>query len=216
MFDFKLIRKNVSDGLLTLWEFLRGGRHRVWVIHTETEAGLFLWKNWEMIFPHIDGLVKIAEEPAFIRSFQGFETENRWLGFGRMKWNEANNKKWTTLYRTPEYEHKKLEFFSTEVWAPDWNHCSKQGRNPALFVQLYQYDFKGLKEGILVAMPMPLVRKKREEIERCVESIQKAIPNSSVSEVARSWQSGGRFNNFMEDITPHELADIIYSRKDME
>ena len=88
-------------------------KYKLWVINTETEANLYLWDKWKVLLPSLDALIKLTTEPAFIRSFQSYEFENRWLGFGRMKWNEENNIKWTTKYRNAKTGGKIPEFSHT-------------------------------------------------------------------------------------------------------
>lgn len=69
-----------------------GATSKVWVINTESDAQLYIWENWKTIYPELDSLLKLATNQAYIRTFQSFEFENRWLGFGRTKLNEENNK----------------------------------------------------------------------------------------------------------------------------
>jgi len=60
------------------------------------------------LWPEVGGAYNLTTEQAYIRSFQAHETEHRWLGFGRMRWNEKNNILWTTKYQDPvKCEEKK-------------------------------------------------------------------------------------------------------------
>ena len=98
-----------------------GKKYNIWVINSKAVVSLYLWENWKRLYPDINGLVSLVNSQTYIRTFQSFEFEHKWLGFGRMSWTEKNNEKWASKYRTAEYEDKNIEFFGTEVWSPDWN-----------------------------------------------------------------------------------------------
>ena len=110
-------------------------QYKLWVINTTAEATLYQWDTWKLIMPSIEAFLSLSPKDAYIRTCQSFEFENRWLGFGRMKWGPDSNIKWTTKYRTEENRHK-LQFYSTEVWAPDWNACIKDSTTPDIYVQI--------------------------------------------------------------------------------
>jgi hypothetical protein len=111
---------------MSLFDFLpeikRYRKYHIWVINTQKTCELYLWDNWRLFLPALNNLISLTSQPGFIRTFQSREYENKWLGFGRMKWNEANNIKWTTKYRNvDDITLQKIFFFNTQVWAPDWN-----------------------------------------------------------------------------------------------
>ena len=187
-----------------------GAAYKVWVINMESDVQLYMWENWVRVYPEIDSLVRLATTQAYIRTFQSFEYENKWLGFGRMKWNEANNRKWTSKYRSDEFKEKKLQFFGTEIWAPDWNKCYKTGETPELFVNVYNHPYADKhQEGIVIAMPKRAVIKHEELINSIIESIHEALSDSTLSIIERFWTPGKGFPNRIEDMTPHELAKIM-------
>jgi hypothetical protein len=189
-----------------------GATYSVWVINTELDAQLYIWDNWKKIYPQIASLLKLVTKQAYIRTFQSFEFENKWLAFGRMKWNLDNNEKWTTKYRTDETKSKSLQFFGTEIWAPDWNHCCNTGETPELFVNVYhQFNSDKLKEGILIAMPKRSVMKNEKIITSIVESIQGMIPDATLSTTERYWTPSKGFHNRIEDMNPQELESIVYA-----
>lgn len=70
------------------------------------------WNFYKDIYEIIDTIIKeyALTSNTYIRTFQSFEFDNRWLGFGRMKWNLENNKKWTQKYKTKEYTTLALVF----------------------------------------------------------------------------------------------------------
>lgn len=185
-----------------------GESYSVWVIHTAIEANLYFWKNWKEIYPEIDSLVKISNSQPYIKTFQSFEFENKWLGFGRMKWNEKNNRKWTSKYRSKEFVNRNLRFFSTEIWTPDWNYCYKTDNSPEVYVNLFHLDFKNLKEGLIIAIPHQIAKKNINEIDLTIRSILTKIPQANLSKTERPWTPNRKFQNRIEDMNPHEILTI--------
>jgi len=161
-------------------------KYKIWVINTKTEANLYLWDKWKLFLPSLDTLINLTKEPAFIRSFQGYLTDARWLGFGRMKWNEANNIKWTTKYRSGEAGDEIPYFSHTEIWAPDWNRVSDENMPPDIFVQLYNNPtIENIREGFIIAKPRSLYRKNDVLVNLELMKLKNEIPDSTISSVTR-------------------------------
>lgn len=190
-------------------EVILGKKYRVWVVNTKKDFPLFTWENWKHIYPLISQLLELVDDRAYIRTFQSFENENRWLGFGRMSWSEENNVKWTSKYRKEEYGERELTFFSTEVWAPDWNECLHANRRPNIFVNIYHLNFEDLRHGLLIAIPLRIVKKHEDFISARISAIQQVVDGSAVSLIDRYWTPGRQFPNHMDDMNPHELMKII-------
>lgn len=187
-----------------------GASYKVWVINTEADTKLNTWDSWKKLYPKIDSLLNVVNNQAQIRTFQSFEFENKWLGFGRMKWNEENNKKWTSKYRTDEFNDKRLQFFGTEIWAPDWNHCYNKGETPELFINVYNHSNSVKhREGLMIAMPKRIVMKNDKLVNSIIESILEAVPGSTLSKTERKWTPGRGFQNRIEDMNPYEFEKII-------
>jgi hypothetical protein len=153
--------------------------------------------------PSIDKLLTLTKENAFIKTSQSFEFENKWLGFGRMTWNEENNKKWTTKFRTPETE-SRLQFYDTEIWAPDWNEVERSNVPPDIYIKLYNMTFNSVKEGLIIAIPRRLAIKHNDIIESELKRLTNLIPNSTLTMTTRLWQPWFRFDNHIEDMNPQE------------
>jgi hypothetical protein len=204
-----------------LWEQLKkqvakdidaifGATYKVWVINTESDAHLYAWDNWKKIYPQIDSLLKLVTYQAHIRTFQSFEFENKWLGFGRMKWNEEKNRKWTSKYRTDEFKERRLQFFGTEIWTPDWNHCYNTGETPELFINIYNHSNSDKnQEGIIIAIPKRTVLKDEKLANSIIEKIQGLVPDSTLSIIERYWTQSKGFPNRIEDMNLQELENII-------
>lgn len=195
-------------------DWIFGHKYRVWVINTTSQAFIYTWEKWSLLFPSVDSLVKITNSDAYIRTFQSFELENRWLGFGRMKWNEENNRKWTTKFRREAYAAKNLTFYGTEIWAPDWKQCCDKGVFPDIFINLYHYPtVEKIREGIVIAIPKKIAQMNEVLIEATLQNIIRQIPNSSLSVIDRSWTPKGKFLNRIEDMNPQELEKIVYQQE---
>jgi hypothetical protein len=192
-------------------DWLYGNRYRLWVINTTSQAFLYTWERWSLLLPGMDSIVKPSKDLAYIRTFQCFEPENKWLGFGRMQWSEENNRKWTAKYRSEEYSAKTWAFFNTQIWAPDWNLCYDKGITPQLFIMVYHYPtLEKIREGIVIAFPKKIAEKNAVIITSNLKNLLSLIPGATLSAVNRSWTSCRKFPNRIEDINSWELEKLIY------
>ncbi|MGY3213664.1 hypothetical protein [Mucilaginibacter sp. HD30] len=189
-------------------------RYQLYLINTTVECRLYLWDNWEKILPYINTLVALTDQPAFIRTYQSYEFENRWLGFGRMKWSDENNRKWTTKYRDNNFPGKVPEFYYTEIWAPDWNALCKTGMPPDIFVHLYNNPgVQDVTEGIIIALPISLYDKNKLLIDDAVSKIAVTVTGSKIYEAKRDWWGRRAVRNSIEAINIHEVLEIMKSGK---
>ena len=192
-------------------DWILAKKYKLWVINTSENPKLYLWDNWKLLFPNLNSLIGLSENKPYIRSHQAYEHKDGWLGFGRMQWSRKNNIKWTSKYRNNETEQKGLQFFDTEVWAPDWNQCVDRGVYPDIYIKLYHHEqIDEIKEGILIAMPKKVAKKNRQMIESNISEIQRQIPASTLSIEERVWLPTKKFPNRIEHMNPHELTQIIH------
>lgn len=186
-------------------------KYRLWVINTQTESDLFLWENWKKLFPALDTLIHLTTKQAYIRSFQMPETGSRWLGFGRMRWNEKNNILWTTKYQDPVKRKKDLLFNSTEIWAPDWNSVCDENIPPDVFIQLYHYpEIPEIREGLIIALPRSIYKQNGIKVDTALKLLSKDIPDSTVTTLTRFWKPVWRIGNEIGDMNPQELQKIVH------
>lgn len=184
--------------------------YQLWVINTATECNLYLWDKWCLLLPSLNSLVKLTRERAFIRTFQSYEYENKWLGFGRMKWNDENNIKWTTKYRTNISLEDQPEFFYTEIWAPDWNQVCDTGVPPDVFIHLYNYEaMSEMREGLIIAIPRSLYKKNKLMVDDILSELVSNISGANIYETKRDWWGRTALRNSIESITPQEIKKII-------
>ena len=102
------------------------------------------WNNWKKCSELLQPIINLSPELPSIKSSQsipenyGKDQQNvsydkGSLKFGRMIWNEKNNKKWTTKYSDKE----KWTFFDTEIVFPTRSNCHKNKINPKLFISVH-------------------------------------------------------------------------------
>lgn len=142
---------------------------------------------------------------AYIRTFQSFNFDNKWLGFGRMKWNLENNKKWTQKYKTKEFTNLNLEFFGTEIWSPDWNHFDKKGNLPKFFSKVYNENGN---QGIFIVLELRMYKNDPDFIDKSIKNIKELIPESEVKIFKRYWIPSSGFHNNIQDITYQESLNV--------
>lgn len=205
----KCWQKVINFNLNMSWWTYR--RYRLWVINTNKETFLYKWDNWKLLMPSIEKLLTLTKEKAFIKTSQSFKFENKWLGFGRMPWSEESNIKWTTKYRTLENE-SRLQFYDTEIWAPDWNVMDGRNLPPDIYIRLYNIGFKSVMEGLIIAIPRRIAVKQKELVDSELEQLTKLIPNSSLTMITRLWYPWMKFDNEIRDMNPQELEIIINGR----
>jgi hypothetical protein len=185
-------------------------KYELWIVSTTSKAQLYLWNNWRVLFPLVDRLVGLSPAKAFIRSYQAYEQEHGWLGFGRMSWNRENNEKWAKKYRENEDNGSGVRFFDTQIWAPDWNHAAKTGIPPDLFIRLFsEPESQIAKEGLIVAIKKAIAEKNAAAIESVIADVSRRVPDSTVKRITRSWFAGAGFGNRIEDMNPQELEMIV-------
>lgn len=200
------MKLSLSDIFKFNWRYKK---YRILIVNTTVSCELYLWDNWKFFLPALDKLLLTSQEQAFIRTYQSYEYENKWLGFGRMKWNEENNIRWTTKYRR-DVSKTLPKFFKTEIWAPNWNKVCDTGMPPDIFISLYNYSgIDSVKEGVVVALPESSYKKNFLIIKDIISQLQLCIPNSKVSQAKRDWWGRTALRNNIEDMNPQELKKII-------
>jgi hypothetical protein len=91
-------------------------------------------QKWGRIVDILDPLVRKTRDRAAVRSTQlsiGAGSPNqRAISFGRIGWNAQGHKKWVHTATTGD----RAEFISTEVWAPSWTTCEREGLAPDIYL----------------------------------------------------------------------------------
>lgn len=142
------------------------------------------WGNWKQCSKLLQPIIDLSPELPFIKSSQSvpviygeknLNASNNLgsLRFGRMIWNEENNKKWTTKYSNEE----KWTFFDTEIAFPTRSHCHKNNIDPRLLISVHNENLTGvvnplIDQAITIHIKSSLVKKEELlKIEAQVEKI---------------------------------------------
>ncbi len=100
------------------------------------------WEKWQKCISILQPIIDLSPELPFIKTEQSipikYGKDNQHasynkggLRFGRMVWNDKNNKKWTTKYCNEE----RWTFFDTEIAFPTRSFCHKnRGTNPDILI----------------------------------------------------------------------------------
>lgn len=181
-------------------------KHIVFNINTISNYKIDDWANWQNLLPVFDNLLNELNlnNQACIRTFQSFEFENKWLGFGRMKWNLESNKKWTEKYKSTDYSDKKLEFHNTEIWSPDWNLFYKKDELPKFFANIYSED---INNGITIVFNKSLFIENEGRILYFIEEVRKIISDAELVKFERYWKPSSGFVNNIEDTSYKQIID---------
>lgn len=114
------------------------------------------WSNWKKCSELLQPIINLSPELPFIKTSQsipeiyGKDNQNvsydkGSLRFGRMIWNENNNKKWTTKHS----EKEKWTFFDTEIAFPTRSNCHKNNINPKLFLSVHNENLTRTENPII-------------------------------------------------------------------
>lgn len=153
------------------------------------------WSNWKKCSELLQPIINLSPELPFIKTSQSipevYGKDNQSasydkgsLRFGRMIWNEDNNKKWTTKYS----EKAKWTFFDTEITFPTRSNCHKNNTNPKLFISVHNENLTETKnpkidQAITIHINSDLlVKGNLHQVEEQVEKIGELM----------NWKIGGK------------------------
>ena len=179
--------------------------YEIYIFETSLNFELYLWENWELIYLSLDKLISNMSLKPSIRTSQSFESKSDWLGFGRMVWSKKNNEKWTQKYRTEEYKNEIIQFFNTEIWAPDWNWVLKNKKAPDLLIKVE-------KECFFIAILNEKAILFPNEIESCIKELETTIRDYKLTKGKRSWAEQiyeNSYSNGLSDAYGTSLAKQI-------
>ena len=181
--------------------------YEIWVFETNPNIQIYLWENWKSVYLPLDKLISNLGLKPFIRSSQSFESQSSWLGFGRMVWSKKNNEKWTKKYRAEEYKNEVIQFFDTEIWAPDWNWVWKNREAPDFFAKVD-------KKGMIFAIHSEKAIRFSNEIKNFVNQLEAMLRDAKVTKGRRTWgeeiyETG--YSNGLSDASSFKLAEQLDS-----
>jgi len=155
------------------------------------------WDTWSMMVPVLDPIVTATGAKVAVRSVQGADDDRKDVRFGRLGWDARSHQKWSHGSFVTQGASPKWKFCFTEIWAPSYTVCEREGKDPILFVQI-ENPFITLepKRGqynqfFHLAVPLPFLASNRVIIEQAVEQISGLLESVLVLVRVAPWNVRG-------------------------
>ncbi len=161
------------------------------VVERSLSRPLWEWANWSTIMPPLTTVISGIKAEAVIRPRQAGDHDN-WLSFGRLPWNEKNNRTWTTKYLTDPNLAGKVSFVATEIWAPSRAISFERRRGPELFCLLDRNE-PANTQGFVLAIRKDLLSRVDIAADETIFSVREFFEKSDCVVFDRSWGEFGRF-----------------------
>ena len=146
------------------------------LVSNEAEKPIYRWAQWQHIASALESVLAITEDLPVIRSCQVSHDSYKNLPFGRMKWSDKNNEKWTEKYQSVD---PSVRFINAEIWSPDWNTMASEHRTPSVFVQVEARPTSKFAQALTIAVREPEYTNNLSVVRHAVEKIQRMIPCST-------------------------------------
>ncbi len=185
--------------------------YKVWIILTKlTKHKLHDWENWGKCFHILDSVIKKYSDIMSVRTSQSVPKSSRWLSFGRMTWNEKNNIKWTSKYKTGDDKKEHLEFFDTEFWSPSWTICDKEKLSPKIFMKVSSAE-NGVLNGLFTESLVIGVKKDDQIMpDNVIDSLYNELKAEYLISGIRPWgktiSEDSWFDSLM-DFSPYQIVN---------
>lgn len=177
---------------LRAWRIFESYRIAV-VVERQLSRPLWTWENWSKIMPPLTAAISGIEAKAVIHPRQAGDDDN-WLRFGRLPWNEKNNRTWTTKYLTDPNLAGKVSFVATEIWAPSRNISFERRRGPELFCLLDRNE-PANTQGFVLAIRKDFLSRVDIAADETIFSVREFFEQSDCIVFDRSWGEFGRFGS---------------------
>jgi hypothetical protein len=172
------------------WRLFESYRVAV-VVERSLSRPLWEWANWSTIMPPLTAVISGIKAQAVIHPRQAGERDN-WLRFGRLPWNEKNNRTWTTKYLTDPNLVGKVSFVATEIWAPSRAISFERRRGPELFCLLDRNE-PANTQGFVLAIRKDLLSRVDIAADETIFSVREFFEKSDCVVFDRRWGEFGRF-----------------------
>ena len=161
------------------------------VVERRLSRPLWTWENWSKIMPPLTAVISGIQAKAVIHPRQAGDDDN-WLRFGRLPWNEKNNRTWTTKYLTDPNFEGKVEFVATEIWAPSRATSFEKRRGPELFCLLDRNE-PADTQGFVLALRKDVLRRVDLVADDTIFSVREFFGESDCVMFDRRWGEFGKF-----------------------
>jgi hypothetical protein len=149
---------------------------------------------WTRLFHALDPIIGAARGTAAVRSTQlgpkPGSPNKRAISFGRIGWNDQGSRKWVHSVDGRLVSGGEAMFLSSEVWAPSWTICEREGLAPDAYFAIHNASHGASAPGsetifnsrciLAVASDMAKVGQARECAE-AVASVVDAVPGAQRS-----------------------------------
>lgn len=173
-----------------------------------SDPGWHDWSIWQNLMQPIGALIENAGGENSLHSFQTGEGKPNWLPFGRMVWNEANNRKWCTRYLADA----STVFNATEVWVPGRKQALTGGQGAQVFAHLENFVRSGIDSQTLTLA----VRSNDQGngFEPACEAISAVLTSAEFKRARRPWAEAvykASYTSGLNDAFGHFLFDKLES-----
>jgi hypothetical protein len=163
------------------------------VVERRFSRPLFAWENWCKIMPPLTAVISGVQADAVIRPRQAGDHDN-WLPFGRLLWNDNNNRTWTKKYLEDPNLEGKVQFMATEIWAPSRAVSFEKRRGPELFCLLDRNQADDT-QGFILAIRKDMLRRVDITADEAIFSVREFFSQSDCLVFDRRWGEFGRFGS---------------------
>ena len=187
--------RSFFDGLVERvrsWRLFESYRVGV-VVERRFSRPLYAWENWSKIMPPLTAVISAIQAEAVIRPRQAGDDDN-WLPFGRLPWNDKNNRAWTTKYLADPDLNGKVTFMATEIWAPSRAISFETRRGPELFCLIDRSEAADT-QGFVLAIRKDMLRRVDIVADETIFSVREFFEAHDVINFDRRWGELGRFGS---------------------
>ena len=163
------------------------------VVERRLSRPLWTWENWSKIMPPLKAVISGIDTEAVIHPRQSGD-HDEWLSFGRLPWNDKNNRTWTTKYLADPSLVGKARFLATEIWAPSRDISFERRRGPELFCVLDRNEAADT-QGFVLAIRKDKLRRVDLAADDTIFSVREFYTESDCINFDRQWGESGRFGS---------------------
>jgi hypothetical protein len=161
------------------------------VVERRLSRPLWTWENWSHIMPPLKSVISGIDSEAVIHPRQSGDHDD-WLSFGRLPWNDTNNRTWTTKYLADPSLVGKVRFVATEIWAPSRDISLERRRGPELFCVLDRNEAADT-QGFVLAIRKDKLRRVDLAADDTIFSVRELLTPHDCITFDRRWGESDRF-----------------------
>ena len=141
------------------------------------------WANWSALMPSLDALTQELSQKATIRPWiYPNKGGSRAIPFGRMHFNDSNNRRWIDALESPDVYLDQLE-----IWSPARPSTVERGLCPDLYIQYFGDALSG-EQGFILAVRLDQVEALGEAADAVLRKVETLLAPSQMLIADRSWE----------------------------